>query len=121
MHSSVLLDHFENPRNVGELPVPALRVEVSNPVCGDILRLSALIENDRVEQIAFKARGCTACIAAGSVLTELLTDTETKHLSRLQREDIDAALGGLINESKHVAVLAIDAVRELEKKIRLAQ
>ncbi len=121
MHSSVLLDHFENPRNAGELPVPALMVEVSNPVCGDILRLSALIEEGTVTQAAFKARGCTACIAAGSVLTEILTGKDTGLLKGIRKEDVDEALGGLINESKHAAVLAIDAVRELEKKIDAAQ
>jgi len=121
VHSSVLLDHFENPRNAGELPVPALTVEVSNPVCGDILRLSALIEAGRVTQSAFKARGCTACIAAGSVLTELLASKDVALLKDIRKEDVDEALGGLINESKHVAVLAIDAVRELEKKIGAAQ
>ncbi len=121
MHSSVLLDHFENPRNVGELPPPALVVEVSNPACGDILRISVLMEKGKIVNAAFLSRGCTASIAAGSVLTELLTDRDIHQLKQLQREDIDAAMGGLINESKHVAVLAIDAVRELEKKIRSAQ
>lgn len=113
VHSPVLLEHFENPRNAGDLPAPAVTVEVSNPVCGDILRLSAAWTNGRVSKARFKARGCTACLAMGSALTELITGRDAAALRALRREDIDAALGGLSNESKHVAVLGIDAVRAL--------
>ncbi|MDP9053520.1 MAG: iron-sulfur cluster assembly scaffold protein, partial [Acidobacteriota bacterium] len=70
--SPELIEHFRNPRNVGELPEPAITVEVSNPICGDILRLSALIENGIVSRSGFKVRGCTASIAAGSAVTELI-------------------------------------------------
>ena len=72
MFTSQVLDHFENPRHVGELPPPAITVEVSNPACGDILRLSALVEQGRFQQVRFKARGCVASIACGSLLTELV-------------------------------------------------
>ena len=73
MYPDALLDHFQNPRNVGELPPPAITVEASNPACGDILRLSARIENGVVAEARFKVRGCTASIAAGSALTEWLS------------------------------------------------
>ncbi len=72
MFSATLLDHFQNPRNVGELPPPALVVEAANPVCGDILRLSVLLESGRVREARFQVRGCTASIAAGSALTEMV-------------------------------------------------
>ncbi len=72
MYPDALLDHFQNPRNVGELAPPAITVEASNPACGDILRLSARIENGVVAEARFKVRGCTASIAAGSALTEWL-------------------------------------------------
>lgn len=117
MHSPVLLDHFQNPRNAGELPSPAVVVEVSNPVCGDILRLSAEFVDGRVAPAAFKARGCTACVAAGSALTELMQGRDAAALRQLTTGDVEAALGGLINESKHVAVLAVDAVRALLAKL----
>lgn len=120
MHSPVLLDHFENPRNVGELPPPAVSVEVSNLVCGDILRISAQVENGAIIQTAFKSRGCTACLAAGSVLTELLIGRSSRDLKLIRVDDIDQALGGLINESKHVAVLAVDAVKALSQKLNTA-
>jgi len=64
MHSERLLDHFRNPRNAGELEPPAVKVDVSNPACGDMLRLSARFEDDRVVEARFQTRGCTASIAA---------------------------------------------------------
>src|ERR1700760_929116 len=67
-----LIDHFQNPRNVGELPPPALAAEASNPVCGDVLRLSAHVVEQRIVKIRYKVRGCAASIAAGSALTELM-------------------------------------------------
>jgi nitrogen fixation NifU-like protein len=102
------IDHFRNPRNVGELAPPAKTVEVSNPVCGDILRLSALIENGVVREARYKVRGCAASIAAGSALTELLRGKSSVH-----GDEVDAALGGLPNESKHAAVLCEEAVKAL--------
>jgi nitrogen fixation NifU-like protein len=116
MYSKRLLEHFQNPRNVGELPPPARTVEVSNPACGDIMRLSALWAGDRVAEIRYLTRGCTASIAAGSALTELAAGKTSQELARLSAADVELALGGLSNESKHAAVLVIDAVRALLKK-----
>jgi nitrogen fixation protein NifU and related proteins len=111
--SPELIEHFRNPRNVGELPPPAITVEVSNPICGDILRLSVLIENGRIAQSGFKVRGCTASIASGSALTELLAGRDKAALKALTAPDIERAVGGLSNESKHAAALCLDAVRAL--------
>jgi nitrogen fixation NifU-like protein len=113
MYSERLLDHFQNPRNVGELPPPAITVEVMNPVCGDILRLATRWEGDRVAEVRYKTRGCTASIAAGSALTELLAGKSRAEIARLTARDVEAAVGGLATESKHAAVLAIDAVKAL--------
>ena len=74
MHSEALLDHVQNPRNVGELPLPAVTVEVSNPACGDILRLSVRFENGIAREGRYKVRGRTASIAAGSALTEWIAN-----------------------------------------------
>ncbi len=114
--SPELIEHFRNPRNVGELAPPAITVEVSNPVCGDILRLSALFEAGRIAQCGFRVRGCTASIAAGSALTELISGRDKAGLNNLTASDIEKALGGLSNESKHAAVLCLDAVRALLTK-----
>ena len=111
--SPQLIEHFTNPRNVGELPAPAVIIEVSNPICGDILRLSAVVENGRIAQSRFKVRGCTASIAAGSALTELLAERDKAGLAKLTASDVEHAVGGLSNESKHAAVLCMDAVHAL--------
>ena len=113
IYSDTFLDHFRNPRNVGELGAPAITVEVSNPVCGDILRLSARFENGLVTEAAYKVRGCTASIAAGSALTEWMLGKSRAELGSIRAGDIDAAAGGLIPESKHAAVLCVDAVKKL--------
>jgi len=113
MHSALLLEHFENPRNVGDLPAPAQTVEVSNPVCGDVLRLSVRWNGDQVQEVRYRARGCTACVAAGSALTEMMEDATRAQVQAINREAIDESLGGLIPESKHVAVLCLDAIRAL--------
>lgn len=117
VYSETFLDHFRNPRNVGELPPPALTVEASNPVCGDILRISARFENGVVDAAAYKARGCTASIAAGSALTEWMRGKTREQLASLKTADIEEAVGGLIPESKHVALLCVDAVRVLTKAL----
>jgi len=114
-HSERLLDHFQNPRNVGELEPPAVKVEVLNPVCGDLMRLSVRIENDRVIEVKYKTRGCTASIAAGSALTELLAGKSVAEMGLLKAADVEAAVGGLIPESKHAAVLCLDAVKAVAK------
>jgi len=116
VYSARLLDHFQNPRNVGELPAPAVTVEVSNPVCGDILRLSVEFRDGRVVQARYKTRGCTASIAAGSALTGLLTGKTAPEIAALRPTDVEDEIGGLSAESKHAALLALDAVHALLRK-----
>ena len=115
--SPELIDHFRNPRNVGDLPHPAVTVEVSNPVCGDILRLSVLAKDGRVSESRYKVRGCAASIAAGSALTELILGRDAASLQRLTRSDVEIAVGGLSAESKHAAMLCEDAVRLLALRL----
>ena len=113
VYSETFLDHFQNPRNVGELGEPAITVEASNPVCGDILKLSAEFVNGAVTAVGYKARGCTASIAAGSALTEWMRGKSRTELTALNPAIVEKAVGGLIPESKHVALLCVDAVKKL--------
>ena len=113
--SPQLIEHFRNPRNVGALPPPAITVEAQNPVCGDILRLSVRMEGGRVAEAAYKVRGCAASIGAGSALTELLTGQDRAGMALIDAATVDAAVGGLANESKHAAALCVDAVRAILK------
>jgi nitrogen fixation protein NifU and related proteins len=113
MHAERLLDHFRNPRNAGTLEPPAIKVDVSNPACGDILRLWVRFENDRVAEARFQTRGCTASIAASSALTEWMTGKSRADLTALNASVIEDALGGLEPASKHAAVLCVDGVKRL--------
>jgi nitrogen fixation protein NifU and related proteins len=113
LYSEAFLDHFKNPRNVGDLPSPAVTVQIENPVCGDILRLAARFEDGRVAEVRYKVRGCTAAIASGSALTEWMQGKTRAELAALNQDAIETAVGGLIPESKHAAVLCLDGVKKL--------
>jgi nitrogen fixation NifU-like protein len=113
MYPERLLEHFQNPRNVGELAPPAITVEVSNPACGDILRLSVRWDEGRVAEARYKVRGCTASIAAGSALTEWMTGRSRAELGALTANTIDDAVGGLPPASRHAAALCVDGVKAL--------
>lgn len=113
MFSEALLDHFRNPRNAGSLPPPAVTVEVSNPACGDTMRLAALLEGETVVEVRFLVRGCTAAVAAGSALTELVRGKPRHELELIDAARVESSLGGLPPASRHAAVLAVDALRAL--------
>lgn len=113
--SPELIDHFRNPRNVGELPPPAIKIEVENPVCGDILRLTAGLAEGQITEIRYKVRGCAASIGAGSALTELILANGP---ASVDAEKIEAAVGGLSNESKHAAVLCAEAAQMLARQMQ---
>lgn len=113
MYSEQLLEHFRNPRNVGLLEPPAQMVDVTNPACGDMMRLSARFEGGRVAEVRYQTRGCTASIAAGSALTEWMTGKSREELKSLTPQLIEDLVGGLEPASKHAAVLCVDAARKL--------
>jgi nitrogen fixation NifU-like protein len=118
MLSSIVLDHFQHPRNAGELPGATATVEVNNPVCGDVLRLAVKEEEGIILQARFLCRGCTTSIACASHLTELLTGASVSSLLSLTPEHLAASLGGLPSETMHGAHLAADAARALSVKLQ---
>jgi nitrogen fixation NifU-like protein len=118
MFSDTLLDHFQHPRNAGELPGATASVEVSNPVCGDILQLAAILDDHRIREARFLCRGCTATIASASLLTELMQGRELSELDTIRPESLAHSLGGLPPASFHAAQLALDALHALLQKLR---
>jgi nitrogen fixation NifU-like protein len=120
MYSAAVLDHFKNPRNAGELANATATVEVSNPACGDIMQLSASIENGCFVRVRFKTRGCTTSIACGSILTEMLAGTTVEEARQLTPAQISDALGGLLPATYHGAQLAADALESLLSKLNSA-
>lgn len=121
MHSETLLEHFRNPRNVGQLEPPAITVDVSNPACGDMLRLSARFADGRVADVRYQVRGCTASIAAGSVLTDWMTGKSRAELLKLTADVIELALGGLEPASKHAAALCVDGAKAIARGLNLSE
>ena len=118
LYSERLLDHFENPHYAGVLPPPAIVVQVENPACGDILKLSARLDGGRVAEAAFQVRGCTASIAAGSALAEWLHGQSIEDLRSFQETVICEALGGLPAASHHAAALCASGVKALLARMR---
>ncbi|PYX83192.1 MAG: iron-sulfur cluster assembly scaffold protein [Acidobacteria bacterium] len=110
MYSPKLLDHFQHPRNAGEVPDADAGVEVANPACGDILRLTMKVVDGRVTEIRFKAKGCVPAMACGSALTELVGGKTLAETRALRREDVIQAVGGVPEASTHAGQLAIDAL-----------
>ena len=118
-YSQALLDHFEHPRNVGELTNPDAQARVEHPVCGDIMTLAIKIVDGRIEQARYRTRGCVASIAAGSCLTEMIQGKTVAEAAALEREQLVEALGGLSNASMHASHLALDTLQLVLAKMKL--
>lgn len=113
MFTDAVLDHFRQPRHAGELPDATHTVEVSNPVCGDVLRLSVRMDAGRIAEARFLCRGCTTAIAAASFLTEQLPGRAPREVGGSNAESISAGLGNLPAATFHGAQLAESAWRAL--------
>ena len=109
-YSSTFKDHLAHPRNVGELPDASVVEEGSNPVCGDRLRLSLIVKNDRIESARYLAYGCPPTLVCGSVLTQLITGKTISEAKQLTRTDLLDAIGGLPSRKHHAAALAIETL-----------
>ena len=116
-YTEKVLDHFEHPRNVGELSAADAEVRLEHPVCGDIMNLAVKLADGRIDQVRYRTRGCVASIAAGSCLTEMIQGKSLAEVSSLNREQLLEALGGLPNASIHVTHLAMDALAQVLKKL----
>src|ERR1700722_10545823 len=88
MYSVTVLDHFKNPRHAGEIENADANVEVTNPVCGDTMRLSARMKDGRVSEAKFLARGCVTSIACGSLIAEKMQNASPAELARITPEEI---------------------------------
>jgi nitrogen fixation NifU-like protein len=117
MFSDIILEHFRNPHNAGELEDASATVDVTNPVCGDVLRLSVRVENQHITAARFKTQGCVAAIAASSALTDLLTGISVDDARRITSQQISEALGTLPPATFHAAQLCADAVAALCRKL----
>jgi nitrogen fixation NifU-like protein len=115
-YSEKLLDYFQNPRCVGEIPGADAIAEVSNPVCGDVMKLWIKVDRGTITDAKFKAQGCSAAIATSSYATEMLIGLDVAAARAITRDQIADALGGLPASKIHCSVLAADAIREALKR-----
>jgi nitrogen fixation NifU-like protein len=117
MYSPGVLDHFQNPRNAGELSGATATVDVTNPVCGDILRLAVRVEDGRIAEARFKAKGCVTAMACSSLLTEMLIGKTIGEAHFVTAQKISEVLGGLPPATFHGSQLAADAVEAILAKL----
>ena len=117
MYAPQLLDHFEHPRNPGELSDADARVQIENPACGDMLELAIRMDAGRIAAIRFRAKGCVPAMACASAMTELANGKSVQDAAAINKRDIAIAVGELPAASGHAAQLAIDALRAALKKV----
>ena len=111
MYSEKVLDHFNNPRNVGEIPDANAVGRVGNPKCGDIMQMYLKIENGIIEDVKFKTFGCGAAIATSSMATEMVKGKSVEDALKLTNAAVAEALGGLPAHKLHCSVLAEEAIK----------
>jgi nitrogen fixation NifU-like protein len=118
MYSEKVLDHFKNPRNVGELKDADGEGTVGNPVCGDMMTMYIKVKDNKIEDVKFKTFGCGAAIATSSMTTELAKGKTLDEALKISRQDVADALDGLPPVKMHCSNLAADALHEAIKKYK---
>jgi nitrogen fixation NifU-like protein len=109
--NTILMDHFMNPRNVGEMENPDGVGEAQNPICGDTMRLFIKVEMDRIVEAKFLTFGCGAAIASSSITTEMIKDKTLEEALLISNQMVTDALGGLPPTKVHCSVLAEQAIK----------
>lgn len=110
-YSPLVIEHFERPRNAGEMEAPDGEATVANPVCGDRMRVMIRVEEGRVTEVRWQTRGCPPAIATSSYASELVKGWTLEEVEQVTRERIAEGIGGLPPDKIHCSVLAADALR----------
>jgi nitrogen fixation NifU-like protein len=111
-YGDVLLDHFMEPRNAGTIDDPDAVATVTNPACGDVIRLYLKVAGDVITDAKWQTQGCGTAIAASSMASEMMEGQTVEQARKMTRTSISEALGGLTPAKMHCSVLAADALRE---------
>ncbi|HJT26250.1 MAG TPA: iron-sulfur cluster assembly scaffold protein [Pyrinomonadaceae bacterium] len=109
-YSAKFKDHLAHPRNAGELSDANAIADETNPICGDRLRLSLIVKDDRIEAVRYLAYGCPPTLVCGSVLTQLVSGKTIDEARKLTRADLLEEIGGLPSRKHHAAALAIETL-----------
>ena len=112
IYNSKVLDHFQNPRNMGRIEGAEAIGSVGNPECGDVVRIYLKIKKDIIVDVKVKVFGCAVAIAAASVLSEMVKGKNLDKVLRIKNEDISNALGGLPPKKMNCSVLAEDVLKD---------
>ncbi|MGB2804382.1 MAG: Fe-S cluster assembly scaffold protein NifU [Candidatus Zixiibacteriota bacterium] len=112
MYSEKVMEHFQNPRNVGEIEDADGVGEIGNPVCGDIMKLYIKVDGNRITDAKFKTFGCGAAIATSSMVTELVKGKTLEEAEKISRNTVAEALDGLPPVKMHCSNLAADALHK---------
>ncbi|HHX23379.1 MAG: Fe-S cluster assembly scaffold protein NifU [Tepidanaerobacteraceae bacterium] len=115
MYNEKVMDHFSNPRNVGDIPDANGIGTAGNPVCGDIMKIYIKVEDDVIKDIKFKTFGCGAAIATSSMITEMVKGKTIEEALKVDNKQVAEALGGLPPVKMHCSNLAADALKEAIK------
>ena len=115
LYSDKVMDHFEHPRNVGEIEHADGVGQVGNPKCGDIMKMYLKIRNDRIDDVKFQTFGCGSAIASSSMATEMIKGKTIDEALALTNKEVVEALGGLPAHKLHCSVLAEEAVKSAVK------
>ena len=110
-YNSIVLDHFNRPRNMGEMDRPDGVGQATNPACGDTMRLFIRVEGNRIAEAKFLTFGCAAAIASSSMTTEMIHGKTVEETLTITKEMVSEALGGLPPTKIHCSVLAEDAIQ----------
>lgn len=121
MYSEKVMEHFRNPRNVGEIPDADGVGTVGNPVCGDVMAIYIKVKDNHINDIKFKTFGCGAAIATSSMITELAKGKSLDEALKITRNDVADKLDGLPSIKMHCSNLAADALHEAVKDYRKRQ
>ena len=111
-YSAKVMDHFTNPRNVGEIANADGIGEIGNPVCGDIMKLYIKVQDNRIVDAKFKTFGCGAAIATSSMITELVKNKTLEEAEKISKQTVAEALDGLPANKMHCSNLAADALQK---------
>ncbi len=120
MYTEKVMEHFNNPRNIGVIKEPTVLVQVGEPSCGDSLLLSLKIENDHIVDIKYKVYGCGAAIATSSIATEMVKGMSLDAALQISEQTIADALGGLPPEKMHCSNMAAGAIHGAIREYRKA-
>jgi nitrogen fixation NifU-like protein len=111
IYSEKVMDHFGNPRNVGVIADADGIGEVGNPVCGDVMKITIKVDDDRIEDIKFQTLGCGAAIATSSIVTEMAKGMTLQDAVAITKNQVADELGGLPPAKMHCSVLATDGLK----------